>query len=768
MKKLTLLVLLTILSAIFFTACRSDLELDSSDNRHIADEIWTQDETWTQEVDVIGLPVGEYTYIRSVIPIEHNINDISAITVSNETVYGAATIWGGDTADSITLFFSVDLNTEDIFFYPSSTNLTGGVNRVRAIAANNDGEIFYVNHKSIYNDEGLAAEAILLSLVDTLGNIDFSVDITEYLGFSEHIDSITLPHAIVLDNAGNIYITAENGNVLQFDSIGAHQFTVPSPEGTWTGAAGVPFKGADGNMLFPIWDATGGNTLYTIDDNTRSLIPHQTLTDLLDVHAFSPGLHGNELFLMADAGVYSYCLESGERSRVFHWLEVDLPYSLVLPAGEGRFALLDYSDGWFAVDTIAILTRTAVQDDTRTIVTMASLSPNRQFVYEFNKQSEEYRIVVLDYSDNDISAALTRFNTDMIAGIIPDIIDFTYLNYHDLARGGFLADINIWFDYDDYISRTDYHARVFELLEAKGNLYAVAPSFYIATLLAPTSLVGITPGMTLDRLVQLDTQFNGGNSLLQGTFPQSFIDMHTMVSRGALIDFDIGTVHFETDDFIQVLEYASRLEQSEYSETIIPNDEHIQFEVSIRRGNDHISSVMINSLNRLYLTEIYAGTQITPIGFPVDDGVGSLMLPVSLFGIGEGAQNPSGAWAFLRFLLTTMQDEKHGGIPVSRTVFDEWANQSMNPPPIEDNPHLSNELYVDGVIIELPPMTQDQVNRTLEMIETLGGVLVDGDEVVMNIVAEEVSAFLRGNRSAEDAARIIQNRVQTYVAERQR
>jgi len=765
MKKIMILTFLAMLSAIFFTVCKYDTEIDLDDDSQNADRVWTDRVEWTEDVEIIGLPVGNYAYIRSIIPFDSNINEISIITVSNETVYGAVAIWGIDLTDSIISFFSIDLDTESIFIYPSSTNLTGGGNSVRAIAADNDGNIFFVNHKKFYNgDSQSSKEALLLSQIDASGNIGFSVDVTEYLGFSNNIDFVTPPRSIVLDDVGNIYVIADNGSISLFDSTGAYQFFVPHPEGIWTQATGTPFQGVDGNMLFPIWDSNEGNILYSINNETLTLNPQLQFPDMPDVFAFSPDLHGNELFLMSNIGVYSYCLESGEQNRVFHWLEVDTPPSIIFPAGEGRFILLDYSDNSMIASAIVVLTRIDILDDTRTIVTMASLSPNLRFVHEFNSQSTEYRIVVLDYSDNNITAALTRFSIDMIAGKIPDIIDFTYLDFRNLANSGFLADINIWFDYDDNINRTNFHERVFELLEVEGNLYAVAPSFMITTCLAPASLVGTTPGMTLERLMLYDVQFNDGNSLLQDLWAQAFIDMHTMVSRRELIDFNMGTVHFETDSFIQVLDYANKLK---YDETILTDDEYNPFEINIRRGNDYISAVMINYLDQLYQIELYAGKQITPVGFPVNDGVGSLMLPVSLFGIGEGAQNPSGAWAFLKFMLTTMQNEMLYGIPVSRIIFDEWVNHSMNPPLIGDNPHLSNEVFIDGVLVELIPITQAQVNRTLDMIETLGDVLVDGDEVVMHVVAEEVGAFLRSNRSAEDTARVIQNRVQRYVDERQ-
>ena len=771
MKKLMVIALLTILFVIFITACRSETEseLESGDNVHIVDEALTEDEAWTDDVDIIGLPVGEYTYVRSTISLaEHDTNyafSIHVITVINETVYGAVGIWTDDSTDRVISFFSVNLDTEDTFFYPSSTNLTGEGNNIQAITANKDGDIFYINHKFIYDTETpMPEEILILSQVDISGNIGFNIDITELVGISEHDYWITPPRAIVLDAAGNIYVQAADGSVLQFDSTGAYQFTASHPEGTWTSATGIPFQGTDGTLMFPIWDIDEGSRLFSIDSETHSLIPHNPLPDAPE---FSPGLDGNELFLTTNAGVYSYCLESGEQSRVFHWLELGMPPVIVLPAGEGRFAFLNLSETSFP-DVIGVLTRTAMQDDVRTVVTMASLSPNYWFVREFNRQSTEYRIVVLDYSDDDISAAVTRFSIDMMTGRNPDIIDFTHLNYHVLANGGFLADLNKWFDYDNSINRTDFHERAFELLEIDGYLYAVAPSFMIATYLAPASLVGSRPGMTLEHLIQLDEQFNDGNSLLDEV-AQSFVNMHSMFSRSTLIDFDMGTVHFETDEFIQVLEYASRMEYADIStqnELQAPNYERVPFEIDIRRGNGRISFHMIEHLSKLHQIELYAGTEITPIGFPVDDGVGSLMLPISLFGIGEGAQNPLGAWAFLRFLLTTMQEEMRDGILVSRAMFDEWANQEMNPPPIDDNPHLANEVFVDGVLVEFTPITQEQVDRTLEIIETLGELLVDGDEIVMHIVAEEASAFLNGHGSAEDAARIIQSRVEIYVSER--
>jgi ABC-type glycerol-3-phosphate transport system substrate-binding protein len=356
----------------------------------------------------------------------------------------------------------------------------------------------------------------------------------------------------------------------------------------------------------------------------------------------------------------------------------------------------------------------------------------------------------------------------MIAGNVPDIIDFTYLDYRAIATAGFLADMNAMFESDSRINRSDFHERVLELLEIDGNLYAMAPSFAVWTYLAPASLVGTSPGITMEQLIQLDERFNNGASLMQNETPQYFLERHGWVNRSSLIDIEAGTAHFDTDSFINILEYANSLGRA--GQVLDrPNEDWRPFEQEIRRGNHFISSSFIQNLAELHYIETVAGTEITPIGFPTSDGAGSLMVPTALYGIGQGAQNPSGAWAFIRFLLgeQKQRDMSIETIPVSRVIFDEVIYNLMSPVLI-DSPELAGGIWVDGVFIEFAPMTQSKANRITEMINTLGTMFSGGEEVITHIIMEEANGFFNGNRSAEDAARVIQSRVQTYVWERQR
>ena len=64
----------------------------------------------------------------------------------------------------------------------------------------------------------------------------------------------------------------------------------------------------------------------------------------------------------------------------------------------------------------------------------------------------------------------------------------------------------------------------------------------------------------------------------------------------------------------------------------------------------------------------------------------------------------------------------------------------------------------------VPPMTQEQIDRAVNFIKGLHNMAFE-DKVIMNIIYEEAESFFRGQKTAEDAAGMIQNRVQLYLDE---
>mgnify|MGYP001126768276 CR=1 FL=1 len=69
---------------------------------------------------------------------------------------------------------------------------------------------------------------------------------------------------------------------------------------------------------------------------------------------------------------------------------------------------------------------------------------------------------------------------------------------------------------------------------------------------------------------------------------------------------------------------------------------------------------------------------------------------------------------------------------------------------------------IDDMEIEIYALKQEQLELLMELYNSID-TLSSFDEVVIQIVDEEVPMFLHGDKTAEQVAEIIQNRVNLYV-----
>ena len=85
-----------------------------------------------------------------------------------------------------------------------------------------------------------------------------------------------------------------------------------------------------------------------------------------------------------------------------------------------------------------------------------------------------------------------------------------------------------------------------------------------------------------------------------------------------------------------------------------------------------------------------------------------------------------------------------------------WINENGEKVEYEDT------VWINGESVPIPPMSQEQVDAAVAMIESITKhPYVSND--ILNIINEEMGAFFSGQKSAKEAADIIQNRVQLYV-----
>lgn len=714
-------------------------------------------------VEIIHTHAVSYSYERTSISIGNAIHNIDKITTLNGTVYGVGFSLD-DNQVATYHFFLMDLELETTYYYPLH-HMNSGYRSVLAMEPDGLGNIFFVEQEFLIDELDMGVN-YFLKKINLDGNILLSVNLNDYLEIGDEMLNIAI------DEVGNIYVQSFT-QIFIFDERGTFLFSVEIPGEIFWGHH--IFSNINGNIFLPVIKE-GSAFLYSVDLIREELMQANALPD---ASLFRPSISSNEVLLLTRESLQVYSPIDGTLKEQFNWLDLNLTFFDVFyfsAISDGQYVFLDRSSNLVlsgeeqlsnAVTQVSVLTRVEAREDAREVITLLSISPNLQVINAFNQWSDQYRIQVIDYSayrvGGDLSNAITRLQTDLVTGQVPDILDLTGLSYRSLVQNNFLEDLYPFFAQDESISLSVLIDSIPELLMMNEGLYAITPSFAMATMLAPTSFAGEDQGITLDALAQLEEFFNDGNSLLRGMNAMTFLHQYSLFNWNVLVDYDNGNVYFDTDDFIAVLEYAARLDHSEIYL------EH-SAEDYLRWGENLAFFAIIENLSHLhYIETISAQRQMTALGFPTTEGVGSLMLPSVLYGIGAGAQNTSGAWEFIRFLLSEEQQRsgKHEMLPVIQTVYEEQIQSLLSPIRV-DHPELATGVFVDGIYIEFTSMTQEHADRLFQIILNLRDMPHGGNAQIMDIVLQEANPFLHGDRTAQDTARIIQNRVQTYISEQMR
>ena len=109
------------------------------------------------------------------------------------------------------------------------------------------------------------------------------------------------------------------------------------------------------------------------------------------------------------------------------------------------------------------------------------------------------------------------------------------------------------------------------------------------------------------------------------------------------------------------------------------------------------------------------------------------------------------------------------GFPVNKTILLQKAEEAKERPYWEDEDgnreYYDDTYYFNDEQVIIPPMTQEELDKALEFIESVNRTFYY-DEEIQNIINEETGPFFQGQKSAQEVADIIQSRATIYVNDR--
>jgi len=423
---------------------------------------------------------------------------------------------------------------------------------------------------------------------------------------------------------------------------------------------------------------------------------------------------------------------------------------------------------------LLLFTKTPIsQLPVRTEITLATVWMNwelRNAIINFNRTSQTYRIKVIDYSefntDDDWGAGLTRLTTDIIAGNIPDILDLDNLPFHQYVARGLLVDFYPLIDSDPELNRSDFIESVFRTAEVNGGLYRLFSSFSISTLIGSPAVLGPQPGWNMEEFIAvLNANPQADMPLGQWLTRDNFLLYNVVLNMDQYINWATGEAFFNTGEFAQLLEFSTRFPDSLDYE----NMEWIDEGELVATGRQIMTTGWISEFSSIQNYIRMFGGEVVYKGFPTESRRGSSLQIGSSLAITTTCKSQEGAWEFMRLFLTAdwQRDNMSWMFPTNKTVFNEMVERAMTadeddyysiarPAPMYD---IGYDMWTPP-----PPLTQAEVNQVIELIDSVSGI-VNFEETLINIIQEGAQDFFGGRGSAQDAARVIQNRVSIYIAE---
>lgn len=612
----------------------------------------------------------------------------------------------------------------------------------------------------------------------------------------------------VVDREGNTYALAETysdsgyeSKIVVLDAELNRLFEVKG-DNLWgqlilLGDGSVGINNYEYNQL----TGEGGEYLRVIDKKTQAWSETEYPMPVNVGNVYT----GNEKYLFYyDNGdsLYGYDAKKEAGEKLLSWSSADINRSSLeffTFLEDGRVVAMTRSWGENGMEMeLAILTEqdASVLAD-RTTLTFATMYLSydlRERIIDFNKSQLNYRIEIRDYSEfntaDDYTAGLTKLNTEIIAGQVPDILDTSGLTIRQYGANGLLEDLWPYIEQDEEIGGRDgVMENVLKAAEQDGKLYQVFNSFNIRTVAGAASVVGQRMSWTLADLNEaLDSMPEGCTIFGDGDTKTSMLSNVMAMQMDNFVDWTTGECYFDSDGFISLLEFCNtfplKFDWSSYD-----YDEYESVYTRIMNGFQLLMTEYIYDFQEIQIDWHLFGGEVAFVGYPREDGgVGSSFVADDGLAISSTCKDKEGAWSFVRQVLLPQSDEEDiengyfyfdgWGFPVNRQDFEAMARVAMTPEYMLDengDPMLDENGdpiewsqggigWGNGEMIELYSVSQEEYDLLMELYESIDTVY-SYDEKIYAIVLDVAQRYFNEDITVEAAADQIQSRVKLYVNE---
>lgn len=387
-------------------------------------------------------------------------------------------------------------------------------------------------------------------------------------------------------------------------------------------------------------------------------------------------------------------------------------------------------------------------------------------------QGQQQQMVMVKKPDpKNIEKYASSVGAELMSGKASDIIVTSGLPYQKYADKKLLENISDLMSKDASFKKDNYYTGIFDAVKYNGSLYTVPIKVGLNTWIGNQALLGdqqiddskwTWADFKKKASAMISDKNNDGKP---DTYPVGKIEPDQLITSMLNSSFskfaDIGAkkAKFDSPDFINLLKLA----KSMYDEKLILADNSDPDNVIFQpKGNVlmYMDMYMMPKMNfdgkgayyNLPSESEAKGTQFTS------------SLPLA---INSKSANKKEAWEFVKYLLSDeIQSARElGGIAVNKNGAKSQIDFLKTLGTAGEGGAKNNmKLNINGKAMAVTPPTEQEVAAMEKMLNTIS-VNGESDSKITNIVVEETAPFFQGQKSAEEVAKVIQNKVSTYLQE---
>ncbi len=612
-------------------------------------------------------------------------------------------------------------------------------------------------------DDNSGKQSYIIASFDESGKETDSKDITKDLGLDANEDNYL--NKALIDNEDR-YVFVTNSAITVFDKD-FKKVCEMKPDSGYVDAVA---KTKDGKIV--VGDSSGedGAKVQVLDVDTQKWGESYKM----DFQYFSSSdalMNGIEydFYYKDDSGIYGYDIASKKGTKLMDFVasnvSSDNSYSIFPIAKDTMMGTT-----WDGENSKLVLYKkvdpsTITDKETITVGAMYVDDNIKRAAIAFNKKSNKYQVEFKDYSNEEDPQ--TKMNADIIAGNVPDIICLSSLSVDQYAEKGILEDLTPYFEKDSDVSTDDLIPSVAKAMQIDGKYYYIAPGFYVNTLVGAAKTVGTEPGWTMDDLKKILDENKDVRPFYSENKNDNLYNFITM-NISDYVDWSTGECSFDGQDFKDILEICNRgsNEETEYSEDS-PSEPSL-----IKEGKVLLTNGGSLDMESVELYEAMFNGDITFIGYPNKDKDGSYFSFDNQLGIYSKSKVKDAAWEFLKTFLTKEYQGDRNNLysnPTRQDAFDMLVKSKTATEKYTDE--LGNEVEPlesgwgwDDLNVDIGPLTDKQAQMYIDLVNNTDKTGEYNDEIG-NIITEEAKAYFSGQKSLDETADVIQNRVKTYVNE---